>query len=150
MRLWRITHRDYALDRQCADASLFGGRWNPVGMPVLYSGGSVALTALEKLVHLGLAPCPPLVLVAVDMPDTASVYEPDLAALPVGWDALPISASAQTFGESWLRRNDTLAMKIPSAIVPEAANFVINPAHADYPEIQITVLRPFAFDRRLL
>lgn len=119
-------------------------------MPVLYSGGSVALTALEKLVHLGLAPCPSLVLVAVDIPDTAIVYEPDLAALPVGWDALPISASAQTFGESWLRRNDTLAMKIPSAFVPEEANFVINPAHANYPEIQITVLRPFAFDRRLL
>jgi RES domain-containing protein len=45
---------------------------------------------------------------------------------------------------------EPLAMKIPSAIVPEEANFVINPAHADYPEIQITVLRPFAFDRRLL
>ena len=149
MRLWRIAHRKYALDRHCAGAALYGGRWNPIGLPALYCGGTIAITSLEKLVHLGTTPCPPLLLVAVDLPDDSAVYEPGTHVLPDGWDALPVSTAAQSFGGEWLRRGDTLAMKIPSVIVPEEANFVINPLHRDYPQVQLTALRPFSFDRRL-
>lgn len=149
MRLWRIAHRKYALDRHCSGAAMYGGRWNPIGLPALYCGGTIAITSLEKLVHLGTTPWPPLVLVAVDLPDASAVYAPDTEVLPDGWDALPLSTTAQSFGGDWLRRGDTLTMKIPSVIVPEEANFVINPMHPDYPQVQLTALRPFSFDRRL-
>lgn len=149
MRLWRIAHRKYALDRHCSGAAMYGGRWNPIGLPALYCGGTIAITSLEKLVHLGTTPWPPLVLVAVDLPDASAVYAPDTEMLPDGWDALPLSTTAQSFGGDWLRRGDTLTMKIPSVIVPEEANFVINPLHPDYPQVQLTALRPFSFDRRL-
>ena len=149
MRLWRIAHRKYALDRHCSGAAMYGGRWNPIGLPALYCGGTIAITSLEKLVHLGTTPWPPLVLVAVDLPDASAVYAPDTEVLPDGWDALPLSTTAQSFGGDWLRRGDTLTMKIPSVIVPEEANFVINPLHPDYPQVQLTALRPFSFDRRL-
>lgn len=128
---------------------MYGGRWNPIGLPALYCGGTIAVTSLEKLVHLGTTPYPPLVLVAVDLPDASAVYAPDTEVLPDGWDALPLSTTAQSFGGDWLRRGDTLTMKIPSVIVPEEANFVINPLHPDYPQVQLTALRPFSFDRRL-
>ncbi|KQQ36292.1 hypothetical protein ASF61_08945 [Duganella sp. Leaf126] len=150
MKLWRIAHRDHALDKVCAGAALYGGRWNPIGVPALYCGGSIAITSLEKLVHLGTAPSPPLMLVAVDLPDACAVFEPDPADFPAGWDALPVSTGAQAFGGAWLRRGDTLAMKVPSVIVPEEANFVINPRHPEYPQVQLTAVRPFAFGRRLL
>ncbi|MPQ55203.1 RES family NAD+ phosphorylase [Duganella sp. FT27W] len=149
MRLWRIAHRKYALDRHCSGAAMYGGRWNPIGLPALYCGSTIAITSLEKLVHLGTTPWPPLVLVAVDLPDASAVYAPDTEVLPDGWDALPLSTTAQSFGGDWLRRGDTLTMKIPSVIVPEEANFVINPMHPDYPQVQLTALRPFSFDRRL-
>ena len=149
MRLWRIAHRKYALDRHCSGAAMYGGRWNPIGLPALYCGGTIAITSFEKLVHLGTTPWPPLVLVAVDLPDASAVYAPDTEMLPDGWDALPLSTTAQSFGGAWLRRGDTLTMKIPSVIVPEEANFVINPLHPDYPQVQLTALRPFSFDRRL-
>lgn len=150
MRLWRIAHRRYALDKHCAGTAMYGGRWNPIGLPALYCGGSVAITSLEKLVHLGSNPFPPLMLVAVDLPDACAVFEPDINTLPDGWATLPTSASAQSFGGAWLRRSDTLAMKIPSVIVPEESNFVINPLHPDYAQVQLTALRPFSFDRRLV
>ena len=149
MRLWRITPRKYALDKSCAGAAQYGGRWNPVGMPALYCGTSIAITVLEKFVHLGSAPLPPLVLVAVDIPDEASMYEPDPTALPAGWDALPTSASAQAFGGAWLMRNADLALRIPSAILPEETNVMVNPRHPDYPAVKLTVVRPFIFDRRM-
>ena len=149
MRLWRIAPRKYALDKSCAGAAQYGGRWNPVGMPALYCGTSIAITVLEKFVHIGSAPLPPLVLVAVDIPDEASMYEPDLTALPAGWDALPTSASAQAFGGAWLMRNADLALRIPSAILPEETNVMVNPRHPDYPAVKLTVVRPFTFDRRM-
>jgi RES domain-containing protein len=150
MRLWRIAQRKYALDKLCAGTALYGGRWNPVGMPALYCGESVAITALEKLVHIGATPLPPLVLVAVDISDPALVYEPGSAALPHGWDELPMSAAAQSFGATWLTQGTELAMKIPSAIVQEDSNFVINPTHPDYAHVSLTIIRPFTFDVRLL
>lgn len=149
MRLWRIAHRRYALDKNCAGAAMYGGRWNPIGLPALYCGGSIAITSLEKLVHLGTTPCPPLMLVAVDLPEESAVFEPDFDTLPDGWATLPTSTTAQSFGGAWLRRADTLAMKIPSVIVPEESNFVINPQHPEYSQVQLTVLRPFSFDQRL-
>ena len=118
-------------------------------MPALYCGTSIAITALEKFVHIGSAPLPPLVLVAVDIPDEASIYEPDPSALPAQWDALPTSASAQAFGAAWLTSNAELALKIPSAILPEEPNVVVNPRHPDYPAVKLTVIRPFTFDRRM-
>ena len=149
MRLWRITPRKYALDKSCAGAAQYGGRWNPIGMPALYCGTSVAITALEKFVHVGSSPLPPLVLVAVDIPDEASIYAPDFTTLPGGWDALPTSASAQAFGGAWLASNADLALKIPSAILPEETNVVVNPRHPDYPAVKLTVVRPFTFDHRM-
>ena len=95
MRLWRIAHRRYALDKNCAGAAMYGGRWNPIGLPALYCGGSIAITSLEKLVHLGTTPCPPLMLVAVDLPEESAVFEPDFDTLPDGWATLPTSTTAQ-------------------------------------------------------
>lgn len=136
MRVWRITSKKYALDRLSAGAALYGGRWNPVGLPALDCGASIAISALEKL--------------AVDIPDAAAIYEPKEDTLPVDWQRIPMSRSAQNFGGIWLRRKDTLAMKVPSVIVPEEANIVINPAHQDYSQVQLLVVRPFTFDFRLV
>lgn len=149
MRLWRIAQRKAALDTSCAGAALHGGRWNPVGMPAMYCGTTVAICSLEKFVHVGAGPLPPLVLVAVDIPDGAALYEPAAAALPAGWDALPVSKAAQVFGGAWLTTGRELGMKVPSAIVPEESNVVLNPRHPDYPRIAVTVLRPFTFDDRM-
>lgn len=149
MRLWRIGQRRYALDRLCAGAAQYGGRWNPVGMPAMYCGTTIALCSLEKFVHLGVGPLPPLVLVAVDIPDDTAAWQPDPAALPPGWDALPMSTAAQAFGGKWLAGNTALAMRVPSAIVPEECNLVLNPRHPAFAQVALAIVRPFSFDARM-
>lgn len=149
MRLWRIAQRKYALDRLCAGSALYGGRWNPVGVPALYCGASIAICALEKFVHVGQAVLPPLVLVAVDLPDDCDIFAPTTNDLPVRWDELPTSASAQALGRTWLEGGQTLAMRVPSVVLPEENNVIVNPLHQGYAQVQLTLIRPFTFDRRM-
>lgn len=120
-----------------------------IGMPALYCGTSVALCILEKFVHVGRTPLPPLALVAVDLPDHHALYEPGIAALPVGWDDLPTSGAAQVFGGAWLELRAGLAMKVPSVIVKEESNVIINPLHPDYRDVRLSIVRPFTFDSRM-
>lgn len=148
MRIWRIAQRKYTLDRLCAGSALYGGRWNPVGLPALSCGASIAICALEKFVHVGSAPLPPLVLVAVDIPDHSSVFSPAVNELPPGWDELPTSVSAQSLGREWLERGDALAMCIPSAVLEES-NVILNPRHPDFQHVDLAIVRPFSFDQRM-
>ncbi len=150
MRLWRITTRQWALDTLCDGARQYGGRWNPVGYPALYAGASIELCALEKFVHLADVPHPPLVLVAVDLPaDEVVQARPPLAALPPDWADLPAPASTQEYGRRWLDAGSALAMRLPSAIIPESDNVLINPRHAAYGRIRLSVVRAFSFDARM-
>ena len=150
MRLWRITTRQWALDTLCDGARQFGGRWNPVGTPALYAGTSIELCALEKFVHLAGATHPPLVLVAVDLPDDEVVQSrPPLAALPPDWADLPAPASTQEYGRVWLAAGSALALLIPSAIIPESNNVLINPRHPAYGRIKLSIVRAFSFDARM-
>lgn len=149
MRIWRIAQRKYALERLCAGSALYGGRWNPVGLPALYCGASIAICALEKFVHVGSAPLPPLVLVAVNIPDHSNIFTPAMTQLPSDWNELPTSVSAQILGREWLERGEALAMRVPSAVLPEESNVILNPRHPDFQHVELTVIRPFSFDQRM-
>lgn len=149
MRLWRIVQRKHALDRLGAGAAKFGGRWNPIGQPAIYCSNSVALRALEKFVRVEGGQLPPLVLVAVDFPAHGDIFTPAMADLPQGWDDMPASASAQAYGGAWLATCAALAMQVPSAIVPEEANTILNPHHPDIAQVRMSIVRPFSFDNRL-
>lgn len=150
MRLWRITTRKWALDTACQGARLYGGRWNPIGTPALYAGSTIELCALEKFVHLGSAAHPPLVLVALDLPDDPGLQvRPALTDLPHDWAALPVPASSQLYGRRWLDAAAHLVLLVPSAIIPESTNAVINPLHAAYRDVRLDIVREFSFDVRM-
>ena len=154
MRLWRIATKQWALDKRCDGARLHGGRWNPVGVPVMYAGSTIEICALEKFVHLAGVPHPPLVLVAIDVPDQVSGndalhVQPTLSSLPTGWADLPPSSGAQEFGAAWLQSGSELVMFVPSAIIPESVNALINPAHPAYAQVTLGIVRDFTFDARM-
>ncbi len=149
-RLWRITSKKCALDTSCEGARLHGGRWNPIGYPVMNAGTTIELCALEKFVHLAGSPAPPLVLVGIDIPDDEGwAIHVDPRDLPVGWSDLPTSAAAQEFGRSWIEAATHLVLLIPSTIIPEALNAVINPRHPAYKKIRLQTVRTFDFDARV-
>ena len=149
MRAWRIARARFALDRRGAGGLVDAGRWHPLGMPVIYAGLSVEICALEKLVHTGRIVPPDLQLVRLDLPDDPRLYEHlDPARLP-NWADTPPGAASVAFGGAFLREQRGLALIVPSAVVPEARNLVINPLHPRFAEVTMAVERPFAFDARL-
>lgn len=116
----------------------------------MYAGTSIEICALEKFVHLGSVVQPPMVLVSIDIPDDEGlVFRPAPAALPSGWADLPMSAVAQAYGRQWLEAATALVMLVPSAIIPEATNALINPAHPAYRRVVLTKVRDFTFDARM-
>lgn len=150
MRVWRITKAKLALDTSCTLTKKYGGRWNPIGHAAFYAGTTVELCALESFVHLTGRGQPPLALVAIDLPETSALaVRPPSTELPADWAALPVAAASQEFGKAWLTSLNQLLMLVPSAIVPEATNCVINPAHPEFAGIRLSIVRPFTFDARM-
>lgn len=151
MKTWRISIEEAALDRTCTGAREKGGHWNEVGTPAMYAGATVELCALEKFVHIdGEEPDAKLVLVSIELPDDPMLCRSvGLTDLPERWDDLPVSDSARHFGTRFLQAGQHLFMCVPSVIIPEACNFVINPDHPAFGEVRLQIVRPFAFDPRM-
>ncbi|MBL8482946.1 MAG: RES family NAD+ phosphorylase [Rhodocyclaceae bacterium] len=149
MNAWRIAKQAYALDRSGAGGLASAGRWHAQGVPVIYAGLSVEICAFEKLVHSGPILPRDLVLVALNLPDDAALYEhADTTNLP-GWDASPPGRASIDYGTNFLRGGRWLGLVVPSAVIPEARNLVVNPLHPKFAEVTMLVLRPFGFDPRL-
>ncbi len=131
-------------------ARLYGGRWNPPGLPAVYLAESRALAALEILVH---APREALLLewslISVEVPDGLIEHAGD-AVLPADWRNLPSSPGARRFGENWLRSNRSLAITLPSVILPEERALLLNPSHVSAMEARTLGMRGFRFDERLV
>jgi RES domain-containing protein len=147
--VWRIARRPYALDRQGVGARETGGRWNRPRVGVIYAGGTVAIAALEKYVHTeGVVPAD-LVLVRIDFPENCSQEVATAADLPVGWNLVPPGSASMDFGSTWAQENRSLVLRVPSALVPEESNVVLNPRHLEFASVTMTILRPFAYDDRM-
>ena len=147
--LWRIARRPYALDRIGAGARDSGGRWNAVGTPVIYTGGTISIAALEKFVHLSGVVPPDLVLVRVAVPDGASAETPRRSDLPADWNAVRHGPLSVQFGTRWAREKRSLALYVPSAIIPEESIGILNPSHPEFAGVRISVERDFRYDLRM-
>jgi RES domain-containing protein len=154
--LWRIatdTPNYTAEDLSGEGAKRSGGRWNRAGMPVLYTASNIALACLETIVHLGGGDLPlNRYLVRIDVPDDVwqSTRVLDLETAPVGWDAIPAGKVSLDTGDQWLGDQTSPALlRVPSVLVPEEANLLINPVHRDAKRIVATKLRRWSYDARI-
>ena len=139
MLAWRLCRAPFA-DLTGEGARRFGGRWNTPGRPMVYAAATAALAVLEVRVHLDL---PPELL-----PDDYVLMTIDLDALPVE-PVADMPADPDAFGDTWLEEQRTPVLRVPSAIVPESPNLLLNPAHPAAAGARIAGTRRFAFDPRL-
>jgi len=150
MLAWRIAKRQFALDRTGIGARTYGGRWNSTGIAVIYAGMTPEISALEKLVHAGEILPVDLVLVSLELPEDERLYfRLSVANLPSGWDDLPGSTTAVDFGNAFINSGIHLGMIVPSVIMPEASDIIINPNHVAFANVAMTIIRTFEFDSRL-
>lgn len=149
METFRITSREFA-DLSGEGGMYASGRWHTRGHPIVYTAGARSLAILEKLVHTNPAELPDdQVLITVDIPDALSSDAISLAAVPASWTT-PLDPACMALGDAWLERMDAAVLRVPSALVPEESNYLINPLHPDAGRITITATRPFQFDERLV
>jgi RES domain-containing protein len=151
IHLWRIatdTPTYGADDLSGAGAASGGGRWNRIGTPALYTASSIALACVETLVHLGAASLPlNRYLVRIDVPD--DIWARRTRLIPaVGWDALPPGLVSIEAGESWLAGRASALLEVPSVVVPEESNIIVNPNHPDARFLKATKVRKWTYDAR--
>ncbi|MDP3492589.1 MAG: RES family NAD+ phosphorylase [Hyphomonadaceae bacterium] len=154
-KVWRIatdTPTFEANDLTGAGAKKTGGRWNQVDTAVVYTSETRAMACLETIVHLNAGGLPfNRYLVEVDIPDAiwAAAQREIPTSLPVGWDAQPAGRASVQFGTDWLKGKSSSLLLVPSAIVPEEWNVLINPDHSDSGQISAAKLRKWIYDPRL-
>lgn len=153
--LWRIakhTARYPATDLSGDGAKSTGGRWNSKGVPVVYAATSIALATLETLAHLGdNIAIRNAFLLEVAVPAALWKKREIIEAkdLPPTWVAEPPGSTTITFDDEWLHDLSAPLLLVPSVIVPEEYNVLINPIHPGCARIEATVLRQFIYDPRL-
>ncbi len=149
-KAWRIVKEKHAATAFNGEgARLYGGRWNSPGASVVYTSGSMALAALESLVHLN----PPVAFnyVAIPIEFGESLVEIVAAAgLPANWTVEPPPPSTRDIGDLWIKEARSAVLELPSVIIPGESNFLLNPTHPDFKKIAIGKPLPFSFDPRLL
>ncbi|UZD24497.1 RES family NAD+ phosphorylase [Algoriphagus halophytocola] len=149
MKIYRLSKSKYAFDLSGKGAELAGGRWNSKGKAVLYTSQSRALCTAEIAVHTPLGNVPTdYELVEITIPDTIAMKEIVVSDLPKDWKSIPHSHSTQEIGDKFLSENDYLIFKVPSVVVQGDFNFLINPAHRQFYQVEITSTEPFDFDSR--
>ena len=149
IRAWRIIPERHAEGAFTGEgARKYGGRWNSRGRLAVYTSGSLSLAALETLVHLN----PPVVFPYLVYPvefDTKLVHQLDPGNLPARWRGEPVPPAVQQFGDHWLEKMKSAVLAVPSTIIPQETNFILNPSHRDF--LKIRILKPdrFVLDPRL-
>ncbi len=147
---WRITQRSHWRTAFNGEgARIYGGRWNSVGTPVIYTAESQALAVLEMLAHMD---SPELlkryVLFEVQFGE-ALVRELTKSMLPRNWKSDPVPRAAQAVGDEWVRAGKSAVLAVPSVLVPGEKNYLLNPRHEDFKKVKIGKAQPYEVDARL-
>lgn len=150
MRVWRIARQIYdPLNGE--GPRRIGGRWNSPGRPVVYTAAHLSLSIVEVLVHTDPDLIPDdLTAFQIEVPETATITTVAPGDLPRHWTDIPNHAACRELGDAWLDRGEHPVLAVPSAIVPEEFNYLINPTHPAASGLRVIRSRPFMFDSRLL
>lgn len=148
MRLFRIAHPDHDAPFDGEGARLYGGRWNPKGVPLLYYASTLALSALEKRAHT-----PAASLGRIWRVIEIEVHEDDVSTVPPehltdNWRDQPAPDSTRSAGRLWAASLKSLCLKVPSVIIPIESNLLINPLHPHSSRARHIRTVDFRFDSR--
>jgi RES domain-containing protein len=150
MRIWRLQRSVYPV-LNGEGARLYGGRWNFPGRPVVYTSESLALCALELLIHVDSDLIPSdLMAYEIDLPDDLIIESIEEERLPTSWRHVVSCPACQSYGEAWLERAQAAVLAVPSAVLTHGRNILINPLHLDAARIRLVRQEPFTMDQRLL
>ena len=151
MRVFRIAKASHVRDLSGSGARLYGGRWNRKGVPVIYTSDSRSLATVEYLVHVPLSMVPKdLRMGCLEIPDEIAPEEISAADLPGHWRGYPAPPELAEIGTRWALSKKQLLLRVPSAVVENEFNILINPAHPQIARVRIWRVERCTLDKRLL
>ena len=149
MLVYRVGRTRFSKDLSGEGARLHGGRWNHVLCPCIYTSESRALAVLEYTVNINIEEIPrSLSITTFEIPG-AGVQDFPITELPGNWTTYPAPASTKDFGTSLLHAANSPVLKIPSAIIHQEFNFILNPRHTDAKDFKIIDVEDFIYDIRI-
>lgn len=151
MLVYRISQTKYA---GSLNASGVEGRWNSAGRFMFYTGASISLSCLEMLAHrTGVSlSAGNFSLSTIHIPDEILGDEiglKELIKLNPEWHCVENYPITQKLGNDWLQAGKRACLKVPSSIIEDEFNYLLNPAHPDFSKISLVKTAPFKFDSRL-
>ena len=148
--LWRITRKDRVQGAFTGKgAAKHGGRWNEKGTPIVYTAESLAGAMVELLAYYkDVRSLETRVYFRVEL-DEELMLALDPGALPDDWRVFPYPASTQKIGTRWFNDAPSVGLRVPSVLVPETFNVLLNPEHSDFGQAKIDGPYPLAVDGRI-
>jgi RES domain-containing protein len=150
MEMFRISRFPYASRLTSSGAA---NRWNAEGEEVIYAGSSRSLSTLEQIVHFGsVVPRNDYRVMIISVADDDHLFEQiSIKRLPVNWRTLEAYPSLQKIGSAWYRNQESLVLKVPSVIIPQEYNYVINTKHPEFRrKVKLVRTEDYFWDPRLL
>lgn len=148
MIVYRIADCRYVKDLSGKGAALYGGRWNSQNVYVLYTAQSASLALLETVVHMGKIPTEGYCMISLEIPD-AHIETINVSDLPDDWQAYPSPDYLKSVGDKFYNANKKLALKVPSVVMPEEYNVILNTQFRTFDKIAIRSHRKLSIDDRL-
>lgn len=147
MLVYRLTTSTHAAKLDGKGAELFGGRWNTKGNPVIYAAAFRSLAVLEYRVN-NPHPVKDLVMITLQVPDD-SIQQIDLRSLPKNWQRYSYQSPTASIGDNFLKAKKSLCLLVPSAVIPQEYNILINLLHPRKTEVEILDKQPFLIDQKM-
>jgi RES domain-containing protein len=149
MEVFRIALEKYA---GALTASGSANRWNIAGQSVLYTGASRSLSTLELVVHRSaIQPTKNYKVMVISIADEDDlVQQVQTRDLPPNWRTMGAYSELQKIGSDWYTRQETLLLKVPSSVIIQEYNFLINVTHPDFAKVKLVREEDYFWDGRLL
>ena len=147
MLVYRIALAKYSVG---LIASGRAARWNPNDIEMIYTASSRSLACLENVVHrnqIGLTMA--FNIMTIKIPDNIGISHIKITDLPPDWQNFNQMPLTQSIGEKWITEKKSAILAVPSSIIDEEINYLINPRHDDFKKIKLVKTMPFAFDQRI-
>jgi len=150
VKIYRLTRSKYSKKLSGKGSAIKGGRWNSVGVELIYCAENRSLAIAEIAVHFSLATLPnDYIMLTIEINSSIKIKEIKEKNLPDTWNEFPPIKQTQEIGDNFVNENKCAVCRIPSVVTKGDYNYLINPKHRDFFKIKISTSESFPFDKRL-
>lgn len=149
MLVYRLSRTKFASDLSGEGSRLKGGRWNNKKTGCVYTSESRALAILEYTANVNIDEIPrAMSMITIRIPDE-SIFCPEIASLPGNWHDIPTPSSTKEFGTMLLAKKEYATIRVPSVLIPQEFNYILNPLHSLSSRFKIELIADFIYDVRI-